>query len=202
MPVTHTFVNAHADGADSTITRPSNWNANHTVTGTLLDEGTTFPGSPVTDQKKYRTDLNMGFFYNGTRWLCTCLHSDMATLSDNLQPFTASGNYMRWAGFNGTTTFSNVWIEGVVVAFDVLGGTALSGSHKWVIDMIAEGSGTTLGNVANINSGASSVWRSGGYAIVNALLGTDLECYFPATKTGTPGDLRYYPRVFYRFVAT
>jgi len=29
MPVTHTFVSAIADGADSTLVRPSNWNADH-----------------------------------------------------------------------------------------------------------------------------------------------------------------------------
>ena len=30
--VTHSFVSAKADGADATLVRPSNWNANHTVT--------------------------------------------------------------------------------------------------------------------------------------------------------------------------
>lgn len=31
--VVHPFVNPKADGADTTITRPSDWNANHTITG-------------------------------------------------------------------------------------------------------------------------------------------------------------------------
>lgn len=30
--VTHAFVSQIADGADATLVRPSNWNANHTVT--------------------------------------------------------------------------------------------------------------------------------------------------------------------------
>lgn len=32
MTITHTFVNPKADGADATITRPSDWNAAHNVT--------------------------------------------------------------------------------------------------------------------------------------------------------------------------
>lgn len=31
MPVKHAFVNPKADGGDATKTRPSNWNADHTV---------------------------------------------------------------------------------------------------------------------------------------------------------------------------
>ena len=35
MAVTHSFVSAVADGADATLVRPSNWNANHV--GNLSD---------------------------------------------------------------------------------------------------------------------------------------------------------------------
>lgn len=31
MSITHTFVNPKADGGDATITRPSDWNAAHTI---------------------------------------------------------------------------------------------------------------------------------------------------------------------------
>lgn len=36
MPVTHPFVSAISDGADATLVRPSNWNAEHSVTGYQL----------------------------------------------------------------------------------------------------------------------------------------------------------------------
>lgn len=35
LTVTHAFVSGDADGADTSVVRPSNWNANHTVTGTI-----------------------------------------------------------------------------------------------------------------------------------------------------------------------
>src|SRR5688572_13447523 len=39
--------------------------------GSGYDEGTSFPGSPSTDDKYYRTDLNLLCVYDGTRWLTT-----------------------------------------------------------------------------------------------------------------------------------
>lgn len=39
MPITHAFTNPKADGADATVVRPSNWNANHTITA-----DSSFPG--------------------------------------------------------------------------------------------------------------------------------------------------------------
>ena len=35
VTVTHPFVSAIADGADATVVRPSNWNATHSISGTL-----------------------------------------------------------------------------------------------------------------------------------------------------------------------
>jgi len=35
LTLTHPFVSAIPDGSDATVVRPSNWNANHTVAGTL-----------------------------------------------------------------------------------------------------------------------------------------------------------------------
>lgn len=35
LTVTHSFVSSIADGADTTLVRPSNWNANHTVSGSI-----------------------------------------------------------------------------------------------------------------------------------------------------------------------
>ena len=35
ITVTHPFVSAIADGADATVVRPSNWNATHSLSGTV-----------------------------------------------------------------------------------------------------------------------------------------------------------------------
>lgn len=41
--------------------------------GLGVAEGTTFPASPLTNQKFYRTDRNIQYYYDGTRWLSTQL---------------------------------------------------------------------------------------------------------------------------------
>ncbi len=49
VSLTHTFVSAIPDGADTTVVRPSNWNAEHTIsmaTGKLLGRTTAASGSP------------------------------------------------------------------------------------------------------------------------------------------------------------
>lgn len=40
---------------------------------TALENGTSFPVSPSTDQRYYRTDRNLEYFYDGTRWLTVTL---------------------------------------------------------------------------------------------------------------------------------
>jgi len=45
MPITHEFVNPTADGPDTTITRPTDWNANHKWIAETAD-----PVSPVDKQ--------------------------------------------------------------------------------------------------------------------------------------------------------
>ena len=35
VTVTHPFVSAIGDGADTTLVRPSNWNATHSISGIL-----------------------------------------------------------------------------------------------------------------------------------------------------------------------
>lgn len=53
MPVKHSFTSAKADGADATLVRPSNWNADHTIT-------------EITATQDAQTNLTLtDWFYNG-----------------------------------------------------------------------------------------------------------------------------------------
>lgn len=117
LTVTHAKTSAVADSGDSSLVQPSDWNAGHTVSGTVgtsnidddavtnaklanmaastikarktastgdpedatiqevlaLAAGTSFPGSPATGNRFYRTDRNIEYFYDGTQWLSTQL---------------------------------------------------------------------------------------------------------------------------------
>lgn len=60
-----------AVGTALTVSNPLTKTVNdgsNTIT-IALASGTSFPGSPATNDRFYRTDLHVQFFYDGTRWL-------------------------------------------------------------------------------------------------------------------------------------
>ena len=64
--------------------------------------GTSFPSSPATGIRFYRTDRNIEYFYDGTRWLSTQLF-EMATTTPNQMAPTVSADTNNdmgnpWAG--------------------------------------------------------------------------------------------------------
>lgn len=172
-----------------------------------MNRSTSFPASPATNDLWFRTDLGMMFQYNGTRWLCTCLHTQI------LRNTTAAGDH-AYAATTGAMIQSgpapnvqggsDIWIEHHTARFFVNGGTALSGSHSWVGAFRKNDSAGTLTSMVNvgINSGASSTWRLLETS-VGALLGTTFFRWGTTwTKTGTPGDLSVHEEITYRIVAT
>lgn len=173
--------------------------------------GTSFPTAPITDDRFYRTDLDMEFFFDGTRWLCTCPH---------VMPIAERDVTANVGGIGATTVAvhrcsnpslfggSDIWLEQVEFDFDVNGGTALSASHKWAVafakGITTPGSTTTIVTLT-IDSGASSVWRKSTVAI-DALMNNGTTHFLlqtDYTKTGTPGNLiMQEPLLTYRIVAT
>jgi hypothetical protein len=179
----------------------------------LQGGGTSFPGSPTTGDRFYRTDYRMWFFYDGTRWL-----SDQLFLA-NSGTFAASGTYAT--SISATQTSVNrisfphslgtdIWIEDfTVVALISSGGSALSASHKWVGSLMkvdASNAGTSMGT-CSIDSGTSSPTWHNRKADIDALLGTTAtysHVRLDWTKTGTPGALNITApfAITYRIVAT
>jgi hypothetical protein len=118
------------------------------------------------------------------------------------QPFSATtsagAHRIAIPHMNGT----DIQLVDFISTFYISGGTALSGSHKWVVSATKNPSGTSLGTIANIASGSSSAWRETTVTL-NALLGTtDFQIDLVHTKTGTPGSLYITTTVTYRIVAT
>lgn len=192
-----------SDGAGTTLTALD-------FKGALLRgfSGTAFPASPTTNDRFYRTDLTLWFFFDGTRWmtedLFTCqLRSNSATV----QPYAATTATVQVAGMPSLQGGSDLWIESHMCTFLVAGGgTALGAAHKWVGTVQKGDSAAALTTVAtvNIDSGASAAWRRI-ETTVNALINTPTTFFFFATtwtKTGTPGTLQALEEIHYRIVAT
>jgi hypothetical protein len=179
-------------------------------TGFLRHGGTSFPGSPSTGDRYWRTDLEMEFFYDGTRWLSTTLHNITIALhnvTDVKQNFSATTSAANRGPAPALSGGSDIWLEEWIVGFTVTGGTALGASHKWVGDLIAIQDGTastTSIEFVNIDSGSSGVFRRSVVtiaALMNNGTAHDL-LQVNWTKTGTPGTLQGYHEVTYRIVAT
>lgn len=163
--------------------------------------GTSFPGSPATNQRFFRTDLGMEFFYDGTRWVSSTLHIAPFPQHDTNQPYSATNNNNPRASLIVPSGMSDLWLVDLITAFRVQGGgTALGASHKWVVTYVKQPAGSTILTV-NIDSGASTTWRSSQDAL-GALHGSTNFAYeTTATKTGTPGTLYVIPSLRYRYVA-
>lgn len=171
-------------------------------TAVLVTGGTAFPGSPANNDQFFRTDLDMWFMYNGTRWLCTCTHD--AAFPNEITNLAASSTDISRRSPMGLRGGSDIWIEDLDVGYHVTSGTALSASHKWTVDIrqTDPGGGTSSIIVKTIDSGASATWRRDAAQAANILLGTPAFLFIAASKTGTPGNLYFYPTLTFRVVAT
>lgn len=148
--------------------------------------GTSFPGTPGTGDRCTRTDRGIDYEYNGTRWLSTLL---FPVKVPPVQAIPINATAIAWRGAVLYLGLYDLWIETFEGYFFISGGTALGASHKWVCTLTKQPAGTVLGTI-NIDSGASSAFRSSGQVSVGALLGTaNFEFDVTATKTGTPGTL-------------
>jgi hypothetical protein len=197
MPIKHAFTSPKSDGADATLARPSDWNADHTGLA-----GSSFPGSPANNDLFFHTTHDMLFFYDGTRWLTTTLYIEPIGITAGAVPYSASTTANRVAvPLAGAMA---IWIENYWLSFFVSGGTALSASHKWVcaIQSLNASVATPISSFS-IDSGSVSVWRNSGPIAVGVVNpATEFELEVVSTKTGTPGTLYPLPRISYRLIGT
>lgn len=166
--------------------------------------GTSFPATPATGDRYWRSDLGMEFYYDGTRWLSTQLFT-LPAPGIPLAGISASAGFTRSVApplLGGSDAYLVSVSCGFIVAS---GGTALSGSHKWEIVITKRFTGGSTDFVTvTINSGNSNEWRSSTTS-VGALMNsgtTHHEIDTTAVKTGSPGNLTGSISLNYRIVAT
>ena len=106
-----------------------------TGTETTSATGTTFPTSPVTDQRFYRTDRRIEYLYDGTRWLSTQVFTETVALQDVLKGRTATGLISRHG--NSWSSRYSFYLEEFVANY------IISGTGTWTIDL-QNATGTVL----------------------------------------------------------
>ena len=117
-----------------------------TVGGT--QSGTSFPGSPSTGQKFYRSDRNIEYVYDGTRWLSTQLICIPIVSQALLQPMTSTEE-MRTA--NPAYNLYSFYLEDFILSTISAGST---GTHYFNFTLYSSGgaSFTVLSNTLTTQS--------------------------------------------------
>jgi hypothetical protein len=114
--------------------------------------GTSFPGSPTTNDRFYRTDRAIEYYWDGTRWLSTQIHYLPISSTDALLPLTGSKPALcravnPWAGL-----YAIFMLDGVYHSY-------ISANMTWTLDIYAVNGGVT-GAIATRST--SGDWVSGG----------------------------------------
>lgn len=167
--------------------------------GAGVPSGTAFPGGPASGDLFHRTNLNPALWrYDGTRWRSESLYQFVIGPADAVIPYSANKTARAIAPI---ITGSDIWLVSHQTWFFVSGGTALSGSHKWV-GTLNSVSGGTIATVT-IDSGASDTHRQSSVTAIGALMGSGaMQFGVDWVKTGTPGTLFTITAVAYQHVAT
>lgn len=159
------------------------------ISGTTLRtaRGTSFPGSPASGDQFLRTDRNIEYFYDGTRWLSTTLyHGMIGAAPAAAQPTgTAFNPLSYWINPHGTTY--DIYIE--IIRHHAI----MSGTGNWTIT-VTDNSGAAVSTVSNITA---SDFTS---ATINATSANYRQLRAGTTENSGTATLNYYPSFSYRLV--
>jgi hypothetical protein len=164
VTVKHPFVSAVADSADTSLVRPSNWNADHTIIGL----GTA-------------AELNAGVA-NG---VATLDAGGKVPVSELPAAVLGALSYQgTWnASTNTPTLASGVGVKGYYYVVSVAGSTNLDGVSDWVVGDWAVFNGTAWQKVDNTDAVTSVNGQTGTVVLTQA----DISGTVPTTRTITAG---------------
>lgn len=167
---------------------------NPTVAALTGMSGTSFPGSPATNELYYRTDLSLLFFYDGTRWLSVNEYRQNIFLGINLTTIT-NGNQIL-----GVPSDLDMW----VTYFS--GSTyqaTVDSSHYWTFTLNKQDPTGTLVSLGAFDTSGdtSNTWTTHSVAIGAAVHAASYPTLsMTAAKTSTPLGLYCQLNVRFRLI--
>lgn len=160
--------------------------------GSGIPAGTSFPGSPSTDDLFHRTDRDLLYFYDGSQWLTIQLFQiEMKNEQAQTWPTTAGATAMH----RGTVPYGGVYSVYLLSWYplsQVL--TTNNGSNYWTAELFkfnTAGSSTSLGTFnTSADTAGTAVQKT---LAINAALGSFVGFFSSAGITaGAPGAFRLH----------
>jgi len=167
-------------------------------TGTNLNPGTSFPGSPANNDLCYRTDRDILYFYDGTRWLSVDLYRHDINSLTTVQ--TTSGT--TWGRIALWHTTYDVWLENFYCC--TFTGATNTGAAFWTFALKKYqadfATSSTVASRATSADGANTTTT--GEVAIGALFvpATYKVLQVEGTKTGSPSGIHFWGGVSYRLV--
>lgn len=164
----------------------------------LAARGTSFPGSPATGDIFYRTDRNIEYVYDGTRWLSTQLFVlSFAPESGVINGITAGGVPQR-AG-NPWWNIYDIYVETGQVTTILTNGTTASNYFTLQFQTGDGASVSSFGSSLSTQSDTQNA-RTGHRVTINSVVASTIEDFgcLP-TETGA-ATMYLMPSLTYRLV--
>lgn len=163
-----------------------------------LSAGTSFPGSPATNDRYFRTDRGLVYYYDGTRWVTeTLYHLPLSGSDRGISTITANQ-----AHYSSATMWEDLYDAYLVdYCWQVNIATTNNASNYWSWELQKlEATATTGTVIVTPTSAALSTGWSSGRTAINAVH-TDIgSLRNNVNKTGTPGAFAGMFAVTYRLV--
>lgn len=164
--------------------------------------GTSFPATPATGDRYWRSDLGMEAYYDGTRWLTTQAYSLALRPTDQVLASTTTGRRHRMTvPYKGTY---GLYLQ--TLQLSTLALATNDGSNYYSIALYSHDSGDStsqLGSTVTTAADTQGVWYTKTIT-VNAVLSTGAFAFsVQQTNTGSPnGGLYLLGEMFYRLILT
>lgn len=169
-----------------------------TIRGSYAGMGTVFPSPAIVGEQFTRSDRNITYVYDGTRWLSLTSYVMPITYDLVQPPYSTHDQDVLMSAMPWASDY-NIWIERFEWTSKV--DTTNDGANYWKVRLarIDGGSGTSIVEPDTIGDTAGN-WTKH-VTTVNALSSSAADAfYIKVLKTGSPGVLQVLPAVRYRLV--
>lgn len=159
-------------------------------------QGTAFPAAPATGARFYRSDRNVEYFYDGTRWLSTQLFVANFASTDSVLPHSANAiQRLRNPEWNRYS----IYIERATMSFYQV--SADSAANYFTCQIVSKGGAATtdIGTAMSTQNEAVGEWDSVELTINTVVAAT--QQHFDANMTEFGVQTIYAtPGISYRLV--